>query len=132
MNVRTDDHTALVREIAAASAVLLKNNRTVNPQGNTVRGLPAVKGVAKTVAVVGQDALLPNLSCDGMNECDDGTMDIGWGSGSNSLQHVVPPIDAIQAYLGNSTSITTSLTNDVNQGAKAAARKDMALVFVNA
>ncbi|KAF8881940.1 glycoside hydrolase family 3 protein [Gymnopilus junonius] len=132
VNVRTDAHTALVREIAAASSVLLKNNRIINSKGNTIKGLPAIKGVAETIAVIGQDALMPNLSCDGLNQCDDGTMDIGWGSGSNSLQHVVPPITAINIFLGNSTNITMSLTNDINEGVKAATRKDMAIVFVNA
>jgi beta-glucosidase len=77
VNVRTAAHTALVREIAAASAVLLKNNRTVNAAGTTVRGLPAVLGVAKTVAIIGKDALLPNLACNDLNECNDGTMSIG-------------------------------------------------------
>ncbi|KDR81909.1 hypothetical protein GALMADRAFT_60230 [Galerina marginata CBS 339.88] len=132
VNVRSDAHTALVREIAAASSVLLKNNRTVNAQGVTVRGLPAVKGVAKTVAVVGQDAKMPNLKCNDLNECNDGTMSIGWGSGSNSLDFIVPPIDALTSFIGTSATITTSLSNDLDQGANAAKGKDMAFVFVNA
>ena len=80
VNVRTDAHTNLVREIASASAVLLKNNRTTTtgtPSGTTIRGLPLAQSMIKTIAVVGQDAKIPNLSCNDLNECNDGTMSIG-------------------------------------------------------
>lgn len=77
VNVRSDAHTALAREIAAASSVLLKNTPTVLSDGTRVRGLPLVKGVAKNVAIIGKDALIPNLNCDDLNECNDGTMVIG-------------------------------------------------------
>ncbi|KJA21128.1 glycoside hydrolase family 3 protein [Hypholoma sublateritium FD-334 SS-4] len=132
INVRSDAHTAVAHEIAAASAVLLKNNRTVNAAGATTRGLPAVKGTAKTIAIIGQDALLPNLNCGELNECNDGTMSVGWGSGSNLLDYLVPPIDALTAYIGTSATITTSLSNDLTAAATAAKGKDMAIVFANA
>ncbi|KAF9484950.1 glycoside hydrolase family 3 protein [Pholiota conissans] len=132
VNVRTAAHTALVREIAAASAVLLKNNRTVNSAGTTTRGLPAVQGVAKTIAIIGKDALLPNLNCNDLNECNDGTMSVGWGSGSNNLDFIVPPIDALTSYIGSSATITTSLSNDLDDASNAAKGKDMAIVFANA
>ncbi|KIM49543.1 glycoside hydrolase family 3 protein [Hebeloma cylindrosporum] len=132
VNVRSAAHTALVKEIAMASSVLLKNNRTVNSSGTTLRGLPAVKGVAKSVAIVGQDAKMPKLDCNELNECNDGTMSVGWGSGSNSLDFLVPPVDALKSYLGDSATITTSLSNSLDDGANAAKGKDMAFVFVNA
>jgi beta-glucosidase len=80
VSVRSNAHTALVREIASASAVLLKNNRTTttgDPSGMTIRGLPVAASYIKTMAVVGQDARMPNLKCNGLNECNDGTMSIG-------------------------------------------------------
>ena len=80
MNVRTSEHTALVRELGSASAVLLKNNRTTTDgtaTGTTIRGLPLAQSRIKTIAVVGQDARLPNLTCGDLNECNDGTMSIG-------------------------------------------------------
>ncbi|KXN92007.1 putative beta-glucosidase L [Leucoagaricus sp. SymC.cos] len=135
VNVRSAEHTALVREIASASAVLLKNNRTTTdgtPTGTTVRGLPLAKSRIKTVAVVGQDAKMPNQNCNDLNECNDGTMSIGWGSGSNSLEFIVPPIDAITSFFGSSATITSSLSNDLNDGANAARGKDICLVFANA
>ncbi|KAJ7917186.1 glycoside hydrolase family 3 protein [Mycena leptocephala] len=111
VDVRSAAHTALVREIGGASAVLLKNNRSTTTgaaSGVTVRGLPIATARIKTMAVIGQDALLPNLSCNDLNECNDGTMSIG------------------------SATIATSLSNDLSAGPAAAKGKDVALVFVNA
>ncbi|GLB42481.1 putative glycoside hydrolase family 3 protein [Lyophyllum shimeji] len=133
--IRSAAHTALVREIAAASAVLLQNNRTTTtgtPSGSTIRGLPLDASRIKTMAVVGQDAKMPNKSCNDLNECNDGTMSIGWGSGSNSLEFIVPPIDAITSFVGTSATTASSLSNDLDAGASAARGKDVALVFVNA
>ncbi|KAF8638262.1 hypothetical protein AX17_002284 [Amanita inopinata Kibby_2008] len=131
VNVRSDAHTSLAREIASASVVLLKNNRSATPNGVAMRGLPITRNIS-TVAIIGQDAKLPNLKCaGGLNECNDGTMTIGWGSGSNSLDFVVSPIDALSIFF-ESSAITTSLSNDLNAGANAGAGKDVAFVFVNA
>jgi beta-glucosidase len=68
VSVRSDAHTALAREIAADSAVLLKN---------VGQALPLKATAGRRVAIVGKDALLPNLNCGDSNECDDGTMTIG-------------------------------------------------------
>jgi beta-glucosidase len=70
VSVRSAAHTALAREIAAASAVLLKNT------ASETRGLPL--GSPKTIAVIGQDAKMPTSDCY-LNECNDGTMVIGLG-----------------------------------------------------
>ncbi|KIY66723.1 glycoside hydrolase family 3 protein [Cylindrobasidium torrendii FP15055 ss-10] len=127
VNVRSDAHTALVREIGAASAVLLKNDRS-----NATRGLPIDIKKFKTIAVVGQDAKLPKLNCNDLGECNEGTMSVGWGSGTNSLDFLVPPIDAITSWVGSSATITSSLSNDLDAGASAASGKDLCLVFANA
>ncbi|KAJ6599424.1 glycoside hydrolase superfamily [Mycena sp. CBHHK59/15] len=74
VSVRSAAHTALVREIGGASAVLLKNNRTVSG-GVTTRGPP-------------------------------------WGSGSNPLDFIVPPITTIQDFVSTFATISTSLSND--------------------
>ncbi|EKM83126.1 hypothetical protein AGABI1DRAFT_69320 [Agaricus bisporus var. burnettii JB137-S8] len=132
VNVRTAEHIALVREIGSASAVLLKNDRTTVNGSSIIRGLPLDKSKIKTIAVVGQDAKTPNKNCGDLNQCNDGTMSIGWGSGSNSLDFIVPPIDAINSFVGSSATITTSLSNDLNGGENAARNKDVCLVFANA
>ncbi|KAF8349160.1 glycoside hydrolase family 3 protein [Amanita rubescens] len=132
VNVRSDAHTLLVREIASASAVLLKNNQTTSG-GVTTRGLPITKSMINTVAIVGQDAKQLNQRCTGgLNECNDGTMVIGWGSGSNSLDFVVPPVDALTDFFDSSAVISESLSDDLTAGPAAAKGKDVALVFVNA
>jgi beta-glucosidase len=55
-----------------------------------------------------------------------------WGSGSNSLEFIIPPIDAITSFVGNSATIVQSLSNDLEAGVSAAREKDVAFVFVNA
>ncbi|KAL0573526.1 hypothetical protein V5O48_008431 [Marasmius crinis-equi] len=136
LNARTDAHTALTREIGAASAVLLKNARVTDngqPTGTTTRGLPLSESNIKSIAIIGRDAKQLKQDCSGgLNQCNEGTMVIGWGSGSNSLDFVVPPVDAITSFVGSSATITTSLSNDLNAGPKAAAGKDAAIVFANA
>ncbi|KAJ6533421.1 glycoside hydrolase family 3 protein [Mycena vulgaris] len=126
VSVRSAAHTALSREIAADSVVLLKNTAGAP-------GLPLSTSAIKSVAIIGKDALLPNLNCGDSNECDDGTMTIGWGSGSNSLDFTVPPITALnQTFAGTGAAVTTSLSNDLTAGSNAAKGKDVAIVLVNA
>ncbi|KAJ7209261.1 glycoside hydrolase family 3 protein [Mycena pura] len=126
VSVRSTAHTALAREIAGASAVLLKNTAGA-------RGLPLSAAALSTAAIVGMDALLPNLDCGDLNQCDDGTMTIGWGSGSNSLEFTVPPVTALnQTFAAAQVAVTMSLSNDLAAGPAAAAAKDVAIVLVNA
>ncbi|CAE6428627.1 unnamed protein product [Rhizoctonia solani] len=128
VNVRTAEHTALVKEIASASAVLLKNSRT----GTSGRGLPLA--LPKSIAIIGQDAKKGPTDCR-LNECNDGTMSVGWGSGSNSLDFLIAPYDAFVSRVadqGGQTTITASLSNDLNAGVAAARGKDVAVVFANA
>lgn len=121
--------------------MLLKNN------GSGSLGLPLRE--PNTIAVIGQDAKKPTPDCN-LNMCNDGTMVIGyashllrmveftqtmlsrWGSGSYSLEHVVPPIDAIQSHVGSTSVVTSSLSNDINRAVAAAKGKDVAIVFANA
>jgi len=136
VSVRSAAHTALVREIGSASAVLLKNHRTTttgSPSGTTIKGLPVAADRTKKIAIIGRDAKMPNLKCSGgLNECNAGTMSIGWGSGSNSLDFIVPPIEALTSFVGTSAAITQSLSNDIWAGVDAARGKDVAFVFANA
>ncbi|KAL1689315.1 glycoside hydrolase family 3 protein [Schizophyllum commune] len=135
VNVRTNATKALVREIAGASAVLLKNNRTASGS----YALPIDASKLTKVAIIGLDAKEPKKDCGsgasaGMNQCNEGTVSIGWGSGSNSLEYLVPPVDAITEVLNSTAkaSITTSLSNDLNDAKKAAAGQDVCFVMANA
>lgn len=70
VNVRTDAHTELVRKIAGASTVLLKNAKNTLPlSGRSI----------KSMAIIGLDAAQPLASCN-LGECDTGVVTIGWAS----------------------------------------------------
>ncbi|KAF9515677.1 glycoside hydrolase family 3 protein [Hydnum rufescens UP504] len=123
VNARTAAHTALIRTIGGASAVLLKNLNNA---------LPLVS--SENIAVVGLDAG-PNAGCT-LNACDAGTLSVGWGSGTNSLAYLVPPVTAIQAQVnatiaaGHATILTTSISNDLAAAMTAADGADVALIVV--
>jgi beta-glucosidase len=123
VTVRSDAHTALVRQIAGASTILLKNSK---------QALPLAGKPIKSMAIIGLDALPPDPNCN-LDQCDEGVVTVGYGSGSNSLDYVVAPVTSLTAK-ANSTgvTVTTSLTQDQTAAMAAAAGKDIAVVFVNA
>lgn len=87
VNVRSD-HASLIRNIAARGTVLLKN---VN------NALPLQK--PKFVAVIGEDAgpnsAGPNSCSD--RGCDNGTLAVGWGSGTANFPYLVTPDAALHS-----------------------------------
>lgn len=130
------NHAQVVREIAAAGTVLLKNNGI----------LPLSK--PKQIAVIGSDAG-PNI--DGPNGCSDrgcdqGTLAMGWGSGTTDFSYLITPDSAIQARAIQEGSAYQSLLidgfNDDFNAQNANGQSDIAsvvsqdnttaIVFVNA
>ncbi|KAJ5377799.1 beta-glucosidase A [Penicillium cataractarum] len=87
VDVRSD-HNKLIRETAAKGTVLLKNNFGTLPLKQP-----------KFVAVIGEDAgpnpKGPNGCAD--RGCDQGTLAMGWGSGSTEFPYLVTPDSAIQS-----------------------------------
>ena len=83
-----DDHWKIIREIAAASIVLLKN---------TGGALPLRK--PRHIAVVGSDASPPFHGPNGFADHagSDGILATGWGSGTTNFTYLISPIEAIQA-----------------------------------
>lgn len=92
------DHYKLIREIGAASTILLKNTKNSQfqpssypqtrfvsrPNGCCTIALPIDFSKVKNLAILGSDA---GANPDGPNGCSDrgcdrGTLAIGWGSGS--------------------------------------------------
>jgi hypothetical protein len=55
-----------------------------------------------------------------------------WGSGANSLEFLVPPIDAFTTFVGASASISQLLSNNIDDSVNVARDKDVTFVFVNA
>ncbi|KAF2095993.1 beta-glucosidase [Rhizodiscina lignyota] len=121
-----DAHADVIRAVGANSITLLKN---VN---NT---LPLKK--PRQIAVVGEDAgpsmYGPNGCAD--RGCNNGTLAMGWGSGSTNFPYLVDPLAAIQAralrdrtevqYVLNNFFAKTQIDSIVQQAT-------VSLVFVNA
>ncbi|KAH7118481.1 putative beta-glucosidase A [Dactylonectria macrodidyma] len=120
-----DDHARLCREIAGASTVLLKNVK------NT---LPLKK--PKSIAVIGEDAHDnpggPN-SC-GDRGCNQGTLAMGWGSGTANFPYLIAPNTALKAQAASHGTKYANVSDNYNLAAVTAAVQgtDAAIVFANA
>ncbi|KAH9936901.1 beta-glucosidase [Amylocystis lapponica] len=119
------DHYKLVREIGAASAVLLKN---------TPGALPLSK--PRSVVLVGSDAGDAPMGPNGFADRggDAGVLAMGWGSGTANFPYLISPLDAIQDRAREDGSVVSWWLNDwdTDGAASAALGFDVALVFVNA
>ncbi|KIY64851.1 glycoside hydrolase family 3 protein [Cylindrobasidium torrendii FP15055 ss-10] len=118
------DHYKHVRELGAASTVLLKN---------TNNALPLNK--PQTLFIAGQDA---GSSLVGPNAFQyqagsDGVLAVGWGSGSGEFTYLVSPLDALQTRAREDlTSVSWDLENwNTTRAAEKAYNKDAAIVFIN-
>ncbi|KAG9055779.1 hypothetical protein FS842_001235 [Serendipita sp. 407] len=119
------DHKTLIRKIAAASTVLLKNSKNLLPFNRP-----------SSLAIIGSHAA-PNPS--GINSCSDrgcntGVLAQGWGSGTAEYPYLSDPTSAIRTQAtSDGTSITTSTSDtDTTAAANAARGKSAAIVFVTA
>ncbi|KAG9113524.1 hypothetical protein FRC07_007769, partial [Ceratobasidium sp. 392] len=117
------DHYKLVLGLGAASTILLKN----------VNGtLPLKKPI--TLSLIGYDAGPPLRGPNGYNDRDglDGTLAMGWGSGTTDFTYLVSPLEAIQQQARTDrTSIGWWLNDwDLTGAATAAANKAVAMVFI--
>lgn len=120
------EHGNLIRQIGAASTVLLKNTKNALP----------LTGRNRLTAVFGEDAGDNRRGPNGCedHDCNDGTLGMGWGSGSTDYPYLVTPETAIQneivSHLGSIESIPDNFAG--TQINALAARADVAIVFVNA
>ena len=119
------DHWKVVREIAAASIILLKN---------VDHALPLYK--PKSIAVIGSDAAPPTRGPNGFSDRggSDGILAMGWGSGTANFTYLVSPIEAIQARARKHGTAINWYFDDFDVGAaqKVARGTDVALVFIKA
>jgi beta-glucosidase-like glycosyl hydrolase len=120
-----EDHGNLIREIAAKGTVLLKNTGS----------LPLNK--PRFVAVVGEDAGPNPNGPNGCSDrgCNDGTLAMGWGSGTANFPYLITPDSALQARaVEDGSRYESILSNYAGEKTKALVSQDnvTAIVFVNA
>lgn len=120
------EHGNLIRQIGAASTVLLKNTNNALP----------LTGREKLTAVFGNDA---GNNPDGPNgcpdrNCDNGTLGMAWGSGTANFPYLITPETAIQNEVLNNMGAFESITDNfaATQIQVLASRASVAIVFVNA
>lgn len=120
------EHGNLIRQIGAASTVLLKNTKNALP----------LTGRNRMTAVFGEDAGSNKRGPNGCPDrgCDDGTLAMGWGSGTADFPYLVTPETAIQNEILNRLGRFESITDNYagTQIDALAEQADVAIVFVNA
>ncbi|RMJ21453.1 hypothetical protein PHISP_07673 [Aspergillus sp. HF37] len=125
VNVRRN-HATVIHDIAVASTVLLKND-----------GALPLTGEESTVAVLGEDATLNKWGANGCSDrgCNEGTLAMGWGSGTTNFPYLITPLEALQhevAYKGNGDFKASTDNWNLENMARVASRASVSLVFVNA
>ncbi|KAK9446615.1 glycosyl hydrolase family 3 N terminal domain-containing protein [Limtongia smithiae] len=122
VNARSALSSNVTATIATESMVLLKNNG----------GLPlqAYGSLALLGSAAGPPPLGPN-GCENL-ECNNGTLGMGWGSGTANYPYLVTPLEAINAKVrANSMSLAYNLDDDDLDGcASTAENMDAAIVFI--
>ena len=122
-NVSTADHKALARKLAAESTVLLKNAPLKGGRGQPLLPLRRPSSQPLRIALIGPDAEKPYTA--------------GGGSGHVADSNVaVSPLMAFRARSGVSVDYVSGCkpdgSADIDGAAAAAAKADVALVFVSA
>lgn len=119
------DHKNIIREIGAASAVLLKND-----------GALPLTGKEKFTAVFGEDSVSNPYGVNGCSDrgCDNGTVAMGWGSGTAAFPYVVTPEIAITNEVLANGGVVQTLSDNwaMSQMEALAAQASVCLVFVEA
>lgn len=132
IDVQTDAHEKLVRDLGAASVVLLKNERGALPLGgNHATG----KKAERDIVVVGSDAgpgrAGPNQFAD--QGGSDGILAMGWGSGTANFTYLITPLDAIQRRARKTRTSVSWILDDFNlpRAGNMARFRSAALVFIS-
>jgi beta-glucosidase len=122
------DHANVIRKIGSDSTVLLKN-----------KGALPLTHQERLVAVLGEDAGSNAYGANGCSDrgCDNGTLAMGWGSGTANFPYLITPEQAIQNEVlnyGNGQTNVFAVTDNgaLDQMAAVASTASVALVFVNA
>lgn len=118
------NHGTNVRATARDGTILLKNANGA---------LPLKK--PKSIAVIGTDSIVAPRGANACVDrgCTEGVLTMGWGSGSVELpSNMVAPLDAIKTQAQkDGTTVTSSPTDNAQQGASAAQNAEIAVVCIN-
>ncbi|KAJ5774391.1 hypothetical protein N7457_009287 [Penicillium paradoxum] len=122
------DHAKGIRKLGSDSTVLLKN-----------KGALPLTHDEKFIAILGEDAGSNPRGANGCADrgCDDGTLAMGWGSGTANFPYLITPEQAILSEAldyGDGRTNVFSVTDNwaLKEMASTASQADVALVFVNA
>ncbi|KAI9736750.1 MAG: hypothetical protein M1834_000954 [Cirrosporium novae-zelandiae] len=119
------EHANVIRQIGSASTVLLKND-----------GALPLTGKEKFTAAFGDDAGPALYGPNGCSDrgCDNGTLAMGWGSGTANFPYLVTPDSAIQNQVLSNGGVYQSVLDNYayDQAIAVAAQASVAIVFVNA
>ncbi|KAF2686001.1 glycoside hydrolase family 3 protein [Lentithecium fluviatile CBS 122367] len=119
------DHYQSIRVAAAKSTVLLKNS-----------GVLPLKGTEKFTAVFGNDAGEGEHGPNGCADrgCDNGTLAMGWGSGTADFPYLITPLEAVKNEVSSNGGMLQSVTDNYawSQIIALAKQASVAVVFVNA
>ncbi|EJD47277.1 hypothetical protein AURDEDRAFT_62469 [Auricularia subglabra TFB-10046 SS5] len=128
-----DNHKDIIREVGAASIVLLKN---------TNGALPIDTNKLRRFGIFGSDAgphpVGPNQCTNGQGDhgCNEGTLAMGWGSGTSNFPYLIDPLAAIQNHIvaQNTGATVESVLNDwaFDRVATVSRYADACLVFGSA
>ncbi|KAI8941212.1 hypothetical protein NX059_002449 [Plenodomus lindquistii] len=119
------EHFRSIRRSAAKSTVLLKNS-----------GVLPLSGDEKWTGVFGNDAAEAENGPNGCPDrgCNNGTLAMGWGSGTSDFPYLITPLEAIKGAVADNGGVVTSVTNNwaYSQIQALAKQVSVAIVFVNA
>lgn len=118
------DHKKLVREMGAASNVLLKNEKNA---------LPIDPKKIKKISIIGSDSAVNSslLNCHN-HACTGHTLAAGWGSGSTYFPYIVDPLSGLADAFGKDVEIKHTTNDwDLETAAETAKDTDYAFVFAN-
>ena len=120
-----DSHAADIRSSASRSTVLLKNE-----------GVLPLTGHEKFTGIFGDNAGDAPHGANGCSDrgCDNGTLAMGWGSGTANFPYLVSPLTAIQNILVGNDAVVDSVTDNYaySQIEALASQVSHAIVFVSA
>ncbi|KAH8999621.1 beta-glucosidase [Lactarius hatsudake] len=125
VNVQAD-HATLVRQIDAASMILLKNDDYTLPLKKP-RRIVLIGSGAAPAHIAGPNGFTDQGGVDGV-------LAMGWGSGTAQLTYLISPYEALQARARNDHTAFSWFFDDFDTvgAANAADYQDVAIVFLQA